>query len=199
MQSSSETFDGGADDLPFTDMTTDIPDNSRDDNGYHQTASTSFDSNGSSHDHHRNHHKEHANLNMCSAYTHVFADTLRSIAVIVAAVLAELWPGVTPEEADATAAVVVSGLILLSLLPLLQGLWRSVVELRGILAEERSECRIVGTTNGLRVVPQHLQQQQQISTSSSFLSNQISTHALESAPFCQLYFIARRIRDTTQF
>lgn len=90
------------------------------------------------------HHKEHANLNMCSAYTHVFADTLRSIAVIIAAVLAEVLPAVTPEEADATAAVVVSFLILLSLVPLLQGLWRSLAELRAIMAEERSERMFAG-------------------------------------------------------
>ena len=103
---------------------------------------------------------------MCSAYTHVFADTLRSIAVIIAAVLAELLPAVTPEEADATAAVVVSGLILLSLLPLLQGLSRSVVELCAILAEERSERMLNGTVDGPRlVVPQ---QQLQLSNSSSF-------------------------------
>jgi Co/Zn/Cd efflux system component len=82
----------------------------------------------------------HANLNMCSAFTHVFADTLRSIAVIVAAVFSELFPGtLSPEEADATAAVVVSVLILLSLLPLIKGLWSSVSELRLILSEERSE------------------------------------------------------------
>lgn len=29
------------------------------------------------------------NMNMCSAYTHVFADTLRSLAVIIAAVVSE--------------------------------------------------------------------------------------------------------------
>ena len=86
------------------------------------------------------HEKEHANLNMCSAYTHVFADTLRSIAVIIAATLAESVPEVTPEEADATAAIVVSFLILLSLMPLIQGLLHSVSELRAILAEERSEA-----------------------------------------------------------
>lgn len=85
------------------------------------------------------HEQQHANLNMCSAYTHVFADTLRSIAVIVAAGLAEVLPAVTPEEADATAAVVVSVLILLSLVPLTRGLWSSVAELRAILAAERSE------------------------------------------------------------
>jgi Co/Zn/Cd efflux system component len=82
---------------------------------------------------------EHANLNMCSAYTHVFADTLRSIAVIVAAGIAEVVDSVTPEEADAAAAVVVSILVLLSLIPLFHGLVQSVSELRAIRREEESE------------------------------------------------------------
>jgi Co/Zn/Cd efflux system component len=84
-------------------------------------------------------HDHDTNLNMCSAYTHVFADTLRSIAVIVAAALAEIVPNITPEVADATAAVVVSFLILLSLIPLIQGLISSITELLSILEEERSD------------------------------------------------------------
>lgn len=83
--------------------------------------------------------QEEANLNMCSAYTHVFADTLRSLAVIIAATVAEVADGVTSEEADATAAVVVSALILLSLVPLLSGLVSTFGELRSIHAEERDE------------------------------------------------------------
>lgn len=79
------------------------------------------------------------NLNMCSAYTHVFADTLRSIAVVIASCIAELVDGVTPEEADATAAIIVSFLILLSLIPLFHGLVSTFSELRMIRAEERSE------------------------------------------------------------
>ena len=90
--------------------------------------------------HDSNHHpnKGIASLNMCSAFTHVFADTMRSIAVILAALLAIIWPVVTPEVADSAAALVVSCLILLSVLPLLRRLWHSVAELRAILAEERS-------------------------------------------------------------
>ena len=80
-----------------------------------------------------------ANLNMCSAYTHVFADTLRSFAVIIAASVALLFEVVTPEVADATAAVIVSVLIGLSLIPLFQGLRRTWSEYRAILSEERSE------------------------------------------------------------
>ena len=78
---------------------------------------------------------ERVNLNMCSAYTHVFADTLRSIAVIIASVIAQTTKIVTPEVADATAAVVVSAIILLSLVPLFSGLIRTWRELRSIASE----------------------------------------------------------------
>jgi Co/Zn/Cd efflux system component len=86
-------------------------------------------------------HHHHANLNMCSAFTHVFADTLRSIAVIVAAAVAEIFPSaVTPEEADSAAAVIVSIMILLSLIPLVQGLLMSLSELQAIRYEEKSDA-----------------------------------------------------------
>jgi Co/Zn/Cd efflux system component len=88
-------------------------------------------------------HDDSPNLNMCSAYTHVMADTLRSFAVILAALTAFLTPGVTPEQADATAAIVVSALIALSLIPLFKGLVRSIQELRGILRDEEME-KIMG-------------------------------------------------------
>jgi Co/Zn/Cd efflux system component len=78
---------------------------------------------------------ERVNLNMCSAYTHVFADTLRSIAVIIASIIAEVSKVVTPEVADATAAVIVSAIILLSLVPLFSGLIRTWRELRSIASE----------------------------------------------------------------
>ena len=70
---------------------------------------------------------------------HIFADTLRSLAVIVAALVAELADSVTSEEADATAAVIVSALILMSLAPLLSGMVATFGELRSIYAEERDE------------------------------------------------------------
>ncbi|KAL7579524.1 hypothetical protein ACA910_007899 [Epithemia clementina (nom. ined.)] len=81
---------------------------------------------------------QRANLNMCSAYTHVFADTLRSIAVILAALIAELTD-VTSEEADSAAAIAVSVLILLSLIPLFQGIYQCVTELLAIRSQELSE------------------------------------------------------------
>ncbi len=75
----------------------------------------------------------------CSAYTHVFADTIRSIAVLTASILAESIPNITAEEADASAAVAVSAVILIALLPLLLGLRRTWLELRAIRREEASE------------------------------------------------------------
>jgi len=72
------------------------------------------------------------NLNMCSAYTHVFADTLRSFAVILASLLAKFTDKVTSEEADAAAAIVVSILIFLSLLPLISGMIQTFRSLKDI-------------------------------------------------------------------
>mmetsp|Transcript_33888 Transcript_33888/g.81945 ORF Transcript_33888/g.81945 Transcript_33888/m.81945 type:complete len:318 (+) Transcript_33888:364-1317(+) len=81
---------------------------------------------------------ERVNLNMCSAYTHVFADTLRSIAVITASIIAEFKDSLTPEVADSYAAVIVSIIILVSVLPLFRGLFRTWGELRSITREEQA-------------------------------------------------------------
>lgn len=70
------------------------------------------------------------NLNMCSAYTHVIADTIRSVAVLIAAAVANISSSVTPEKADAMAAIVVALIIVLSLIPLLQRLYRKCLEFR---------------------------------------------------------------------
>lgn len=72
------------------------------------------------------------NLNMCSAYTHVFADTIRSISVILAALLAKFTDLVTPEVADASAAVVVSVLIFLTLIPLISGMIQTFKSLKHV-------------------------------------------------------------------
>lgn len=53
---------------------------------------------------------------------HVCADTLRSTAVLVAAAIATFIPSVPPEKADSVAAVAVSVIIFGSLIPLIQGL-----------------------------------------------------------------------------
>jgi hypothetical protein len=63
---------------------------------------------------------------------HVFADTLRSTAVIIASVAAETVESVTPKSADATAALIVSILIALSLIPLISGLVRTIGSLRDV-------------------------------------------------------------------
>ena len=54
---------------------------------------------------------------------------MRSIAVLVAAAIAYLFDAVSPEGADATAAVIVSLIIIVSLLPLLQGLYLTATEI----------------------------------------------------------------------
>lgn len=54
---------------------------------------------------------------------------MRSIAVLVAAGIACLFQAVSPEDADATAAIVVSVIIIVSLLPLLQGLYLTATEI----------------------------------------------------------------------
>lgn len=72
------------------------------------------------------------NLNMCSAWTHVFADTLRSVAVLIAAGIAYVSEFITAGEADAYAALVVSFIILLSCGPLIQGLCYTAREIRAM-------------------------------------------------------------------
>ncbi|KAL7542006.1 hypothetical protein ACHAXR_011918 [Thalassiosira sp. AJA248-18] len=67
--------------------------------------------------------KQHeVNLNMCSAYTHVFADTLRSTAVLLAAGISYTFKVGVPSVVDAIAALAVSLIILFSLGPLLRGI-----------------------------------------------------------------------------
>jgi len=70
-----------------------------------------------------------SNTNMCSAYTHVIADTLRSIAVMIAALLSLENESVNSEVADASGACVVSVLIFLSVLPLVKGLFQKWIQL----------------------------------------------------------------------
>eukprot|EP00522_Entomoneis_paludosa_P018844 CAMPEP_0172441864 /NCGR_PEP_ID=MMETSP1065-20121228/2376_1 /TAXON_ID=265537 /ORGANISM="Amphiprora paludosa, Strain CCMP125" /LENGTH=329 /DNA_ID=CAMNT_0013191459 /DNA_START=55 /DNA_END=1044 /DNA_ORIENTATION=+ len=78
------------------------------------------------------------NLNMCSAWTHVCADTLRSVAVLIAAGFSFLFPELlSPIEADSWGAVVVSFIILASLVPLLHGLYMTAVKIRAIWSANR--------------------------------------------------------------
>jgi Co/Zn/Cd efflux system component len=75
--------------------------------------------------------QKQVNLNMCSAWTHVCADTMRTIAVLIAASIAMLFPEqVDGKTADAVAAVAVSIIILLSLASLIQGLVMTAISIR---------------------------------------------------------------------
>jgi len=76
------------------------------------------------------------NLNMCSAYTHVMADTMRSIAVLIAAA-ASFFLHLSPELADAVAAIIVSIIIAVSLGPLIVGLMKTWHEIRIVRRELR--------------------------------------------------------------
>jgi len=79
------------------------------------------------------------NLNMFSAWTHVFADTMRSIAVLLAGGISYFTNIISPEVADASAALIVSLIIFLSCLPLFNGLYKTCREIiilkRGPLAK----------------------------------------------------------------
>lgn len=77
------------------------------------------------------------NLNMCSAWTHVCADTLRSVAVLIAAGVSAIFPQfLTSAEADSDAAIVVSIIILASLLPLIQGLFLTACKIYAMWMEK---------------------------------------------------------------
>jgi Co/Zn/Cd efflux system component len=84
------------------------------------------------------------NLNMCSAWTHVCADTLRSVAVLLAATWAQYMTTITPSwnmtpnQADSGATIVVSIIILLSLLPLIQGLYLTAQQIYGMVGWSHS-------------------------------------------------------------
>lgn len=78
------------------------------------------------------------NLNMCSAYTHVMADTMRSIAVLIAAATS-FFLDLSPALADATAAIIVSIIIAVSLGPLIVGLMKTFHEIQLLRRESRAD------------------------------------------------------------
>lgn len=55
---------------------------------------------------------------------------MRSVAVLVASGIAVVFPGVNGDKADASAAVAVSIIILISLFPLMQGLVLTAISIR---------------------------------------------------------------------
>lgn len=75
------------------------------------------------------------NWNMCSAWTHICADTLRSVAVLIAAGISEYGSGMTAAQADSGATLVVSIVILVSLLPLVQGLYQTAHQIYAMVRE----------------------------------------------------------------
>lgn len=77
------------------------------------------------------------NLNMCSAWTHICADTLRSVAVLLAAGFSFFFPILlSPVDADAWGSIVVSVIILVSLGPLVQGLYLTSKKIRDLWHDE---------------------------------------------------------------
>ena len=70
---------------------------------------------------------------------HICADTLRSVAVLIAAGISSLFPDILPPaDADSYGAIVVSVIIIFSLGPLLQGLVSTAMEIRDIIREGRT-------------------------------------------------------------
>ena len=78
---------------------------------------------------------------------HICADTLRSIAVLLAAGFSYLFPSLlTAADADAWGAVVVSVIILVSLAPLFQGLYLTADKIRIIWFHESSHSKEIVLT-----------------------------------------------------
>ncbi len=63
---------------------------------------------------------------------HISADTLRSISVLLASIIAISDTKIHPDRADAAAALVVSLLIIFTILPLVRGLFLTWKELQKI-------------------------------------------------------------------
>ena len=69
------------------------------------------------------------NLNMLSAFTHISADTLRTITVFIAAAVSTST-GIRPDIVDAYAAIVVCGIIVCISLPLGQEIFKAIKSIR---------------------------------------------------------------------
>ena len=63
---------------------------------------------------------------------HIFADTLRSVAVISFSLLAKYTSVITSEVADAAATVIVTVVVVISLFPLITGIAKTFVALRDV-------------------------------------------------------------------
>ena len=62
----------------------------------------------------------------------MIADTFRSIAVLLAGLVATFVPSITSEEADAGASIIVSIFIFITLFPLLSGMLQTLTALRNV-------------------------------------------------------------------
>lgn len=92
--------------------------------------------------------KRGLNLNMCSAWTHICADTLRSIAVLIAAGFAKIFPHLlSPADADSWGAIIVSVIIIVSLGPLFEGLYFTAWDIY-YLVKERKQRRLLRSVRG---------------------------------------------------
>lgn len=90
------------------------------------------------------------NLNMCSAWTHVCADTLRTIAVLLAAGFASLFPKLlSPADADSYGAILVSIIIIFSLAPLIEGLYFTAWEMYHVHSEHQRQVARKGEDDAL--------------------------------------------------
>lgn len=69
---------------------------------------------------------------------------MRTVSILLAVILALVIKPITAEAADSAAAVVVSFIILMTIVPLIRGLVAAFRELRQIDAEEKAE-RIDGS------------------------------------------------------
>lgn len=79
-----------------------------------------------------------ANTNMCSAYTHVIADTFRSLAVLFAAMISSN-SDVNADIADGWAAIAVSFIIAATTIPLFAGLVEKYRMVRDFPAQQQRE------------------------------------------------------------
>eukprot|EP00036_Acanthoecidae_sp_10tr_P009214 CAMPEP_0182920812 /NCGR_PEP_ID=MMETSP0105_2-20130417/3730_1 /TAXON_ID=81532 ORGANISM="Acanthoeca-like sp., Strain 10tr" /NCGR_SAMPLE_ID=MMETSP0105_2 /ASSEMBLY_ACC=CAM_ASM_000205 /LENGTH=363 /DNA_ID=CAMNT_0025058265 /DNA_START=283 /DNA_END=1374 /DNA_ORIENTATION=+ len=84
----------------------------------------------------------HLDLNMMSAFVHVGADTMRSVAVLGAGIAADA-NAVSSDRADAIGAIVVSIAITLSCIPLISGLWVKRQLLKEVRLKDLSELMAV--------------------------------------------------------
>jgi Co/Zn/Cd efflux system component len=73
------------------------------------------------------------NLNMISAFTHVGGDSLRTISIFVAAVIASLKAG-APYKCDAWAAIVVTVTIVFMVMPLIREIYKAYWRIRAEMA-----------------------------------------------------------------